>query len=187
MTPLWFRVFLGNFEALGRAIVNTLRGRVVRGDVSLKPGDAAPDFSLPASDGRTYRMSDSRGRFVVLVWFPRAFTGGCTVQCRSLAVDAAAWGGFDADVWALSVDTAGRMADFSHALGGGAPMLADVSGDVARRYGVLGPGGFPSRWTFYIGPNGRILDIDRSVSPSTHAQDIGSRLAALGAPRRQTP
>ncbi len=58
--------------------VTMATGRVVRGDVRLEAGDRAPDFSLPGSDGRTYRLADllAGGQAVVLAWFPKAFTGG---------------------------------------------------------------------------------------------------------------
>src|SRR6266540_2793449 len=52
--------------------------------IELKPGEMAPDFSLAGSDGRTYRLRDLAGHVVVLAWFPKAFTGGCTAECRSL-------------------------------------------------------------------------------------------------------
>src|SRR3954468_3942891 len=52
----------------------------------LKVGDMAPDFSLPASDGKTYQLSDFKGKkAVVIAWFPKAFTQGCTIECKSLA------------------------------------------------------------------------------------------------------
>ena len=52
----------------------------------LKVGDQAPDFSLPASDGKTYKLSDFKGKqAVVIAWFPKAFTQGCTIECKSLA------------------------------------------------------------------------------------------------------
>src|SRR5687767_3790186 len=54
--------------------------------VELKVGDTAPDFSLQASDGKTYKLSDFRGKkAVVVAWFPKAFTQGCTIECKSLA------------------------------------------------------------------------------------------------------
>ena len=52
------------------------------GKAELKVGDPAPDFALPASDGKTYKLSDYKGkRAVVVAWFPKAFTGGCTAEC----------------------------------------------------------------------------------------------------------
>jgi peroxiredoxin Q/BCP len=59
------------------------------------------------------------------------------------------------------------------------PILSDPSKETARAYGVLAPSGFASRWTFYIGADGRILDIDKKVSASTHGVDIVARLKEL--------
>ena len=65
-------------------------------------------------------------------------------------------------------------------------MLSDPSKAVARAYGVVGPDQpFASRWTFYIGPDGKILFIDKHVSPATHGKAVVAKLAELGVPRRQ--
>src|SRR5476649_1908659 len=63
--------------------------------VELKPGDPAPDFSLPGSNGRTHRLKDLAGRPVVLAWFPKAFTGGCTAECKSISASSDALSGLD--------------------------------------------------------------------------------------------
>ncbi len=63
-----------------------LAGTVTAEPVELKVGDAAPNFTLPASDGKTYTLADFKGKkAVVLAWFPKAFTQGCTIECKSLA------------------------------------------------------------------------------------------------------
>jgi peroxiredoxin Q/BCP len=59
------------------------------------------------------------------------------------------------------------------------PILSDPTKETARAYGVLSPGGFASRWTFYIGADGRILDIDKKVSASSHGRDVVARLKEL--------
>ena len=177
---LWIRVFFESIAAIFLGLARMLGGRDKPSDVVLEPGDLAPDFSLAGSDGRAHRLSDSRGRAVVLVWFPRAFTGGCTVQCLALARDPGAWRQYAADVFAITVDTPGHAKSFARAVGLDAPILSDVTGEVARQYGVAGRGGFPRRWTFYIGADGRVLDVDRSVNPVSHAQDIAEHLQALG-------
>jgi peroxiredoxin Q/BCP len=178
------RVVVTSVTSVFVALARIAGGRGGASAVVLKVGDQAPDFSLPGSDGREHRLRDYMGRTVVLVWYPRAFTGGCTVQCRSLAVDAAAWRPFAAEVLAISVDTVSRTTAFARAIGIGLPILADVTGEVARRYGVLGRAGFPSRWTFYIGADGRILEVDRQVNPASYAEDIAAHLTCLGVPRR---
>ena len=69
-------------------------------------------------------------------------------------------------------------------MGADYPILADASKDVARAYGVLGVIGMASRWTFYIGPDGKILYIDKSVKTSTAGQDVAAKLAELGVAKR---
>ena len=68
---------------------------------------------------------------------------------------------------------------FAESLGLPYPILSDPTKATARAYGVLAPSGFASRWTFYIGADGRILDIDKKVSPSSHGADVARRVAEL--------
>jgi peroxiredoxin Q/BCP len=82
--------------------------------------------------------------------------------------------------FAASVDSAETNARFAESLGVAYPILSDPTKDVARAYGVLAPSGYASRWTFYIGADGRILDIDKKVSPASHGADVAKRLAELG-------
>jgi thioredoxin-dependent peroxiredoxin len=147
--------------------------------VELKPGDMAPDFSLEGSDGKTYRLKELAGRPVVIAWFPKAFTGGCTAECKSLGTMSARVRGMQALPFAASVDTPAKNAEFAESLGIDYPILSDPTKAVARAYGVLAPSGFASRWTFYIGADGRILDIDRTVSAASHGSDVVARLTQL--------
>jgi len=82
--------------------------------------------------------------------------------------------------FAASVDTPETNAEFAASLELDYPILSDPTREVARAYGVLGKSGFASRWTFYIGIDGRILEVDRTVSASRHGQDVAAKLAALG-------
>lgn len=68
---------------------------------------------------------------------------------------------------------------FAESLGVRYPILSDPTKETARAYGVLAPSGYASRWTFYIGADGRILDIDKKVSASTHGADVVKRLTEL--------
>src|SRR5918996_1258718 len=73
--------------------------------VELKVGDMAPNFTLPASDGKTYTLSDFRGKkAVVLAWFPKAFTQGCTIECKSLAENGGLIKKYDVTYFMASVD-----------------------------------------------------------------------------------
>ena len=178
------RILAETARAVATGLTNVAFGRDVVSPVVLHAGDVAPDFTLPASDGVTYRLSDFRGRkAVVVAWFPKAFTGGCTAECRSLSELSSAIarrGVENVQCFAASVDRPQTNAEFAAALGLSCPILSDPGKDVARAYGVLGSSGFASRWTFYIGVDGRILDIDTKVRASSHGRDVADRLTELG-------
>ena len=149
----------------------------------LEPGDRAPDFSLKASDGHTHRLADLFGRHaVVLAWFPKAFTGGCAAECRSIGTSRLDLGRFNVRYFGASVDSPSTNARFAASLGIDYPILSDPTKEIARAYGVLARSGFASRWTFYIGMDGRLLDVDRDVHPSSHGADVAAKLEALGIP-----
>ena len=152
--------------------------------VELKVGDMAPDFTLPGSDGKTYSLADFRGKqAVVLAWFPKAFTAGCTTECKSLAANGDRIRKFDVAYFMASVDSLeGEQgnAAFAKAQGADFPLLSDADKAVAAKYGVLSPrSGLANRWTFYIDKSGRIAYIDKAVNPPTSAEDMIARLAAL--------
>jgi len=172
-------------SALATVFVNLVRPNRDGPRVELAQGDVAPDFSLAGSDGRTYRLADFRGRSAVVVaWFPKAFTSGCTAECQSIGLTRAALGGFEAAIFAASCDDVETNRAFAASMGIDFPILSDVSKVVARAYGVLGPLGLPSRWTIYIGSDGRILEFDRGVRVGNHGADIMKALERLGVSRR---
>jgi peroxiredoxin Q/BCP len=119
---------------MATGVTNVAFGREAIASVVLRAGDVAPPFTLAASDGVTYRLSDFRGRAVVIAWFPKAFTGGCTAECRSLSELSSAFAQAKSKVqcFAASVDTAKTNADFAAALDLTCPILSDPGKDVAR-------------------------------------------------------
>ena len=150
----------------------------------LTTGDIAPDFELAASDGNTYRLSDFRGeQAVVLAWFPRAFTSGCTVECKSLAQNGERIREYDVSYFMASTDPVAKNAEFAAETEADFPLLSDPEGEVAKAYGVYA-NGFARRHTFYIDREGVITRIDRSVRPSTSAEDMIANLDDLGVARR---
>ena len=149
----------------------------------LKVGDKAPDFQLAASDGKTYKLSDFTGKqAVVIAWFPAAFTQGCTIECKSLAEHGADIKKYDVTYFMASVDPIegekGNKA-FAEAHKADFPLLSDPTKTTAEAYGVLNPRGVASRWTFYIGKDGRIAYIDKAVKPPTSAEDMAAKLGEL--------
>ena len=147
---------------------------------SLKVGDQAPDFTLQGSDGKTYSLAGYRGKqAVVIAWFPKAFTAGCTLECKSLAANGDRLRKYDVAYFMASVDPLEENTRFAQSEKANFPLLSDADKTVATRYGVLNPRGLANRWTFYIDRNGRIAYIDRAVNPETSAEDILSRLGQL--------
>ena len=159
----------------------------------LKVGDPAPDFKLQATDGKTYQLSDFKGKkAVVVAWFPKAFTAGCTIECKSLAENGDKIRKYDVAYFMASTDPLEDNIRFAKAtkveLNGQTvekkeadfPMLSDPSKETARAYGVLSANGaFAQRWTFYIDKDGRISAIDKAVKPATSAEDMIARLGEL--------
>jgi peroxiredoxin Q/BCP len=146
----------------------------------LKVGDQAPDFTLEASDGKTYKLSDFKGRkAVVVAWFPKAFTQGCTIECKSLAANGEKIRKFNVAYFMASVDPVSDNKGFAEQEKADFPLLSDPTKKTAEAYGVLNPKGFASRWTFYIGKDGKILAIDKAVKPATSAEDMIAKLGEL--------
>jgi peroxiredoxin Q/BCP len=170
--------------------------------VELKVGDPAPNFKLQATDGKTYELSDFKGKkAVVVAWFPKAFTQGCTIECKSLAENGDRIRKYDVAYFMASVDPLEDNIRFAKAttvdvIGTGQkvekkeadfPMLSDPTKDTAKAYGVLNnERGFANRWTFYIDKNGRIAYIDKAVKPATSAEDMIAKLGELKVPSRGT-
>ena len=148
--------------------------------VELKVGDKAPNFKLQGSDGKTYSLSDFAGKkAVVIAWFPAAFTKGCTVECKSLAMNGDKIRAYDVAYFMASVDPIEKNTDFAKAQEADFPLLSDPTKEVATAYGVLNPKGMATRWTFYIGRDGRILAIDKAIKVETSAEDMVAKLGEL--------
>ena len=92
---------------------------------------------------------------------------------------------FDVAYFAVSVDAPETNRRFAESLGATYPILSDPSRRVARAYGVLGPFGMAHRWTYYIGPDGRLREVDKKISTATAGHDVAGRLGALGVPARR--
>ena len=155
--------------------------------VELTVGDTAPAFSLPGTDGKTHTLADYKGRFVVLAWYPKAFTGGCTAECKAFTSSGETIKSFNVAYFMASVDDAETNKKFAEQEQANFPMLSDPAKKVADAYGVLTPTagvGFAKRWTFYIGPDGKILYIDKAVNTATAGADLAARLEALGARKK---
>ena len=124
-----------------------LGASALAGAADLAVGDPAPDFSLAASDGKTYKLSDFKGKqAVVIAWFPRAFTQGCTIECKSLAEHGDLVRKYDVTFFMASVDELDKNTGFAKEQHAEFPLLADPSKATAEAYGVLGSRGVANRW-----------------------------------------
>ena len=163
--------------------------------VDLKVGDQAPNFKLQATDGKTYQLSDFKGKqAVVVAWFPAAFTRGCTIECKSLAENGDKIKMYDVSYFMASVDPLEKNKEFAKAttvkLGdtevskkeADFPLLSDPTKETAKAYGVLNERGTASRWTFYIDKTGKISYIEKTVKPDTSAEDMIAKLSELKVP-----
>ncbi len=150
-------------------------------DDLLVVGSVAPDWTLPGSDGNEYSLSDLRqDGAVVLAWFPKAGTAGCTKECKSLTENGDKIRQFKVSYFMASVDSIEDNTAFAQKYSADFPILSDETKAVANAYKVLGTFGFAKRHTFYIGADGRILAVDREVNAETAAADIVAMLEQLG-------
>jgi peroxiredoxin Q/BCP len=153
----------------------------------LKVGDPAPDFELQGSDGKVHKLSDYKGKqAVVIAWFPKAFTGGCTKECKSFRANGDALRKFDVAYFTASCDTAEKNKAFAESLEVDYPILSDPTSETAKAYGVVNAErGVPFRHTYYIGKDGKILHIDYEVKAANHGADVATKLGELGVAKKE--
>ncbi len=148
--------------------------------VELKVGDQAPPFSMVGSDGKTYTLDQFKGKSaVVIAWFPRAFTGGCTKECKSLRENSKPLHELKVAYFTASVNPAEQNKKFAESLDLDYPILSDPDKTVATAYGVLSERGFANRWTFYIDKEGIIRAIDKLVKAPQAGPDIAAKVKEL--------
>ena len=120
-------------------------------------GDLAPEIDLDASDGTRFLLSAHRGRTVVVYFFPKAFSPGCTRESLRFRDNAPDLGTLGADVVGISTDDLATQCEFAAELKVSFPLVADVGGHVTRAWGVRWPIlGLARRVTFVVGRDGRV-------------------------------
>jgi peroxiredoxin Q/BCP len=143
-------------------------------------GIAAPDFSLPDQHGKVRQLSDFNGRWLVLYFYPKDDTPGCTTEARNFARDHAQFAQLNADIVGISLDDVASHKSFADDANLNFALLADVDKKAAKAYNVLGLGGFyTKRQTFLIDPKGQIAKHYESVDPDTHSAQLLRDLATL--------
>lgn len=147
-----------------------------------EPGADAPDFALYDQQGRLHRLSDYAGRWLVLYFYPKDDTPGCTREACSFRDGLERLHAAGAVVVGISVDTPESHARFAAKYHLNFPLLADSDGSVARSYGTLMDWQLfrmAKRNTFLISPQGKVRQVFTSVDPSRHADEILLALAGM--------
>ena len=150
----------------------------------IEQGQPAPDFELPDQDGHTVKLSDFRGQPVVLYFYPKADTPGCTTQACGIRDHRGDYAAAGAVVLGVSPDAVAAVKKFADKYDLGFTLLADAEHTVAEAYGVWAQKSMYGRtyWgnqrtTFVIDPDGVVAHVLPKVSPKTHDEEV---LAALG-------
>jgi thioredoxin-dependent peroxiredoxin len=151
----------------------------------IEEGKPAPDFALTSDTGETVRLSDFRGKPVVLYFYPKDDTPGCTAQACGMRDDYGSFAERGAVVLGVSPDDEASHVKFKEKYSLPFTLLADPDHQVADQYGVWGERSSYGkmymgieRSTFLIGPEGNVAKVMRRVKPDTHAQDVLAALAA---------
>lgn len=150
--------------------------------MALSVGDVAPDFTATTCKGETLRLSDFRGRRVVLFFFPRTFTMGCTIENRAFRDNHAEIQKLGAELIGVSVDNVTSQCNFAAAENIHFPLIGDESREISLAYGVLWPLlNVDRRITFIIDPEGRIERvIKHEVRVYRHLDDVLGFLGEKG-------
>ena len=151
---------------------------------SLKIGDNAPSFTLNDAQGKTHYLSDYAGAYLVLYFYPKDDTPGCTKEACQFRDDLFKLEKLGAKVVGVSVDNSASHAEFAKKYHLPFPLLADTNGTVAASYNALHNFylfKIAKRYTFLIAPDGKVKKIYKSVNTSNHSQQIIDDLTALKA------
>jgi peroxiredoxin Q/BCP len=145
-------------------------------------GSAAPDFSLVTADGSQASLKDYKGKWVVLYFYPKDMTSGCTLEAKNFQRDLTKFEGAGAVVLGVSVDSAQSHKDFCTKEGLTFKLLADPEGKVSALYGsTMDYKGttMAARNTFIINPKGEIAKVFTSVKPAEHSDEVLKALEEL--------
>jgi len=141
----------------------------------------APDFTLPTNTGEgNISLSDYRGKWVVLYFYPKDFTPGCTLEARRFQQDLPKYMAKNTQVLGVSADDVDSHAEFCDSEGLKFPLLADTTGDVSKAYGSW-MGYVSLRHTYLIDPDGILKEIYLGVNPAIHSAEVLARLEELQA------
>lgn len=140
---------------------------------------AAPDFTLPTNTGEgAVSLADYRGKWVVVYFYPKDFTSGCTLEARRFQQDLPQYHDRNAQILGISVDSVTSHAEFCDSEGLTFPLLADTDGSVSKRYGSW-MGVVALRHTYIVDPEGVLRATFTGVNPAIHSTEVLAKLKEL--------
>jgi peroxiredoxin Q/BCP len=145
-------------------------------------GSAAPEFTLTTNEGNQASLKDFRGKWVVLYFYPKDFTSGCTLEAHNFQADLEKYKAANAVILGVSVDTADSQKSFCAKEGLAFKLLSDTDTKVSETYGSLMEYNgmkLSARNTFIIDPHGKIAKVFMKVSPGGHSAEVLTALASL--------
>lgn len=145
-------------------------------------GAAAPAFNLVNNEGKQVSLADYKGKWVVLYFYPKDFTSGCTLEARNFQRDLAEYDAANAVILGVSVDPADSHKEFCAKEGLNFKLLADTDAKVSEQYGSImeyNGAKLSARNTFLIDPQGKIAKVFEKVKPAGHSEEVLAALAGL--------
>ena len=145
-------------------------------------GAAAPGFNLTTNEGKQVNLNDFKGKWVVLYFYPKDFTQGCTIEARNFQRDIAKYEAANAVILGVSVDNAESHKEFCAKEGLNFKLLADTDAKVSEQYGsVMEYNGakLSARNTFIIDPQGKVVKVFEKVKVAAHSEEVLAALATL--------
>jgi thioredoxin-dependent peroxiredoxin len=142
-------------------------------------GQPAPDFALPSQDGNRISLKDFHGKWVVLYFYPKDMTSGCTIEAHNFQVDMPKYEKANAVVVGVSVDSTDSHKEFCAKEGLSFKLVADTDKKVVDQYGSLNQRGMASRNTFLVDPAGKVAKVWIGVNPAKHSEEVLTALSEV--------
>jgi len=144
----------------------------------IEAGALAPPFTGTTADGAPLDFSTYRGKPVILYFYPKANTTGCSIEARGFAQNYPELQKAGIEVVGVSVDSVTDQKSFAEKCGVPFPLVADKDKTIAKQYGVLGILGMAKRVTFFVGPDGRVAEVVQGMTPGPHLRRALERARA---------
>jgi peroxiredoxin Q/BCP len=176
MSRFWIIVLVAVVVTLGGLALRSFAAKVPR---MPQAGQKAPGFTLPNQEGQPVSLAGRRGQWVVLYFYPKDMTAGCSIEAHNFQRDIEKYHAANAVILGVSLDTVKSHKKFCTKDGLGFTLLSDHKAQVSKEYGVLGNYmGFKMdhRVTFLINPEGKIVKVWPKVSPSGHSDEVLAEL-----------